>query len=215
MNKLLLTSAAVLAAFSSAANAADITPYASVKAVMSFTDGTVKGTEDDGERWKENDKVKNFGGDVALGAKMGAVRAELAYTYLAKDDKTRHEGTETSKTEISGQSFMLNGYYDIDNPTIFKPYVGAGVGMAKMKYKFKDTDAEFPEDNETHSFSKNKFAYSLMAGVGAEVTKNITLDVGYRFTDYGSYDKRVEDGGDKVKFDTKAHQILAGVRYSF
>ena len=131
MKKLLLTSAAVLAVFSSAANAADITPYASVKAVMSFTDGTIKGTEDDGTRWKENDKLKNFGGDVAVGAKMGAVRAELAYTYLAKDDKTRRDDSEINKSEISGQSFMLNGYYDIDNPTIFKPYVGAGVGMAR------------------------------------------------------------------------------------
>lgn len=209
MKKLLLTSAAVLAVFSSAANAADITPYASVKAVMSFTDGKATFTEGDNEK----DKLKNFGGDVAVGAKMDAFRAELAYTYLAKDDKTRRDDSEINKSEISGQSFMLNGYYDIDNPTIFKPYVGAGVGMAKMKYKFKDADVVDPTDTETHSFSKNKFAYSLMAGVGAEVTKNITIDVGYRFTDYGSYDKRIEDG--KLKFDTKAHQILAGVRYSF
>ena len=69
------------------------------------------------------------------------------------------------------------------------------------------------EDNETNSFSKNKFAYSLMAGVGAEITKNVTVDVGYRYTDYGSFSKTLEDG--KLKFDTKAHQILAGVRYSF
>lgn len=213
MKKLLLTSAAVLAVFSSAANAADITPYASVKAVMSFTDGTIKGTEDDGTRWKENDKVKNFGGDVAVGAKMGAVRAELAYTYLAKDDKTRKDDDGSYKSEISGQSFMLNGYYDIENPTIFKPYVGAGVGMAKMKYRFTDTYPAAPEDNETNSFSKNKFAYSLMAGVGAEITKNVTVDVGYRYTDYGSFSKTLEDG--KLNFDTKAHQILAGVRYSF
>ena len=209
MKKLLLTSAAVLAVFSSAANAADITPYASVKAVMSFTDGTNKVTEDDGTRWKENNKVKNFGGDVAVGAKMGAVRAELAYTYLAKDDKTRKDDYGKYKTEISGQSFMLNGYYDLETPTIFKPYVGAGVGMAKMKYKFKDTYPDYPEDNETNSVSKNKFAYSLMAGVGAEITKNVTVDVGYRYTDYGTISK------DRTKFDTKAHQILAGVRYSF
>ena len=209
MKKLLLTSAAVLAVFTSAANAADITPYASVKAVMSFTDGKATFTEGDNEK----NKLKNFGGDVAVGAKMGAVRAELAYTYLAKDDKTRKDDDGKYKTEISGQSFMLNGYYDLENPTIFKPYVGAGVGMAKMKYRFTDTYPAAPEDNETNSFSKNKFAYSLMAGVGAEITKNVTVDVGYRYTDYGSFSKTLEDG--KLKFDTKAHQILAGVRYSF
>lgn len=209
MKKLLLTSAAVLAVFTSAANAADVTPYASVKAVMSFTDGKAKFAEGDNEK----DKLKNFGGDVAVGAKMGAVRAELAYTYLAKDDKTRRDEDGSYKSEISGQSFMLNGYYDIENPTIFKPYVGAGVGMAKMKYKFKDTYPDYPEDNETNTHSKNKFAYSLMAGVGAEIMKNVTVDVGYRYTDYGSFSKTVEDG--KLKFDTKAHQILAGVRYNF
>ena len=48
---------------------------------------------------------------------------------MAKDDKTRKYDDGKDKAEISGQSFMLNGYYDIDNPTIFKPYVGAGVGM--------------------------------------------------------------------------------------
>lgn len=208
MKKLLLTSAAVLAVFTSAANAADITPYASVKAVMSFTDGKIKVDDEN-----ENDKVKNFGGDVAVGAKMGAVRAELAYTYLAKDDKTRKYDDEKYKTEISSQSFMLNGYYDLENPTIFKPYVGAGVGMAKIKYHSKYTDFVDPEYNETNSISKNKFAYSLMAGVGAEITKNVTLDIGYRYTDYGSFSKNIE--GDKVKFDTKAHQVLAGVRYSF
>ena len=208
MKKLLLTSAAVLAVFTSAANAADITPYASVKAVMSFTDGKIKVDSEN-----ENDKVKNFGGDVAVGAKMGAVRAELAYTYLAKDDKTRKYDDGKDKTEISGQSFMLNGYYDLENPTIFKPYVGAGVGMAKMKYQAKYTDFVDPDFNSSESYSKNKFAYSLMAGVGAEITKNVTLDIGYRYTDYGSFSKNIE--GDKVKFDTKAHQVLAGVRYSF
>ena len=173
-----------------------------------FTDGKIKFVDEN-----ENDKVKNFGGDVAVGAKIGAVRAELAYTYLAKDDKTRKYDGGKYKTEISGQSFMLNGYYDIENPTIFKPYVGAGVGMAKMKYQLKYTDFADPEFNSSESFSKNKFAYSLMAGVGAEVTKNITLDIGYRYTDYGSFSKNIV--GDKVKFDTKAHQVLAGVRYSF
>ena len=209
MKKLLLTSAAALAVFTSAANAADITPYASVKAVMSFTDGEVRFAEGD----KEKDKLKNFGSDVAVGAKIGAVRAELAYTYLAKDDKTRRDEDGSYKSEISSQSFMLNGYYDIENPTVFKPYVGAGVGMAKMEYKFKDTYPDYPEFNETITHSKNKFAYNLMAGVGAEVTKNIIIDVGYRYTDYGSFSKTVD--GDKLKFDTKAHQILAGVRYNF
>lgn len=66
---------------------------------------------------------------------------------------------------------MLNGYFDIDNPTVFKPYVGAGVG--------------------------------------AEVAKNVTVDVGYRHTDYGTTSK------DGYTHDTKAHQIPAGVRYIF
>lgn len=45
--------------------------------------------------------------------------------------------------------------------------------------------------------------------VGAEITKNVTVDVGYRYTDYGTMSK------DGYKHDTKARQILAGVRYSF
>jgi len=192
MKKVLLLGAA-FCAVSFTANAADITPYVSAKAAYSFTDGKAGG---------DSIKVKNPGLDIAAGAKINDIRGEIAFGYLAADDKT----IDGDKIEFSANKFMINGYYDIDIKSAVKPYVGLGAGMAKTKYV-----AKVPEGNMT--ISKNKFAYSLMAGAGYNVTKELTLDLGYRYTDYGSNTK--DFGVERIKVETTGHEVLAGIRYAF
>lgn len=75
---------------------------------------------------------------------------------------------------------------------------------------FTDGKATFVEGDKETDKLKN---LGGDIAVGAEVSENVTIDVGYRYTDYGSFSKTAEDG--KLKFDTKAHQILAGIRYNF
>lgn len=123
------------------------------------------------------------------------------------------------KASIDTYTFMMNAYYDFGNFRGFVPYVGAGIGMAvhDMGYVVIDHAAS---PNPQHGDTKADLAWSLMAGVGYQVTNNMILDVGYRFIDLGSAQS---NQGDTVQAmnpklvldDMKAHEIKIGLRYHF
>jgi opacity protein-like surface antigen len=83
-----------------------------------------------------------------------------------------------------------NLYFDIPTGTMLTPYLGAGAG-----YGWVPVDGGEDRDG---------FAYALMAGVGVDLSDNLTADVGYRF-------RNVLAGGD----DPMEHQLLVGLRYKF
>ena len=55
----------------------------------------------------------------------------------------------------------------------------------------------------------NTFAWQVGAGLGYAITENTTIDAGYRYMDYGSFDKNFSE------LDTDAHEIHLGARYTF
>ena len=121
---------------------------------------------------------------------------------------------------------MANAYVDLGTLAGFTPYVGGGVGAVHMSYE--DASLEFcsalfcsraPATGE----DSWRFAWSLNAGVAYDVTKNLALDVGYRYLNV--------DGGDAYKLSGnnvglpgqtgigsengfERHTIKAGLRYS-
>lgn len=213
MKKSLLTAVAVAGLFATAAEAAPaakqaaapapaektaaVTPYVSAKLARSWDKIKFKGDENSAS-------FRTWGGDIAVGAKMGDTRAELEYGFTKMGTKSDIDG----KAKFGMQTVMLNGYYDFYNDSIFTPYVGAGIGFADMTLKFADKDG-------AGSKSKVKFAYGLKAGVGIEVAKNVTVDVGYRYlkpsvAKYG-YDQ--EDG--QIKMKTHMSEATVGVRFAF
>ncbi|HUR44184.1 MAG TPA: outer membrane beta-barrel protein, partial [Aestuariivirga sp.] len=92
--------------------------------------------------------------------------------------------------DMSVSTVLGNLYFDIPTNTAFTPYVGAGVG-----YGWASID---------NAKDKDGLAYGLMAGVGIDLTDNITLDAGYRFRDV------MTSGSDPME-----HQILTGLRFEF
>ena len=60
---------------------------------------------------------------------------------------------------------------------------------------------------------ETNIAYQLAAGVGYSLSRNWTLDVGYRWVDNGHSNWFTNTG--RVKFDSTEHQFTAGVRYTF
>ena len=87
-------------------------------------------------------------------------------------------------------TILLNGYFDIPINNQIAPYIGAGVGYGWT------TLQPGPD--------RDGVAYSLMGGVGAKMTEQITLDVGYRWRGVSIEGPNVRD-----------HSILAGGRFSF
>ena len=115
---------------------------------------------------------------------------------------------------------MFNGYYDLGRFDRFMPYVGAGVGLAynqmdECLFHWKPgADQRIEGDN---SWS---LAWSLMAGVGVQVTERVTLDFGYRYIDMGKAESGIIDNlgftNPKLRIDDlTAHEFKIGLRFAF
>ena len=220
MKKITFTMLGAVMLFSTAAQAQEqtIKGYASVKAVMTKTDGSF---------WGNKKKFDPKGINIAVGVKANKnLRLEAEYNFRESADKTEpYLGTNgvkifdgIYKTELSVQSYMLNGYYDFHNTTKFTPYVGIGLGMAKVEYDDSDTYDVYDvgTGNYLGSYfgyyhsSKKKLTYNISAGASYELTDRLALDLGLRYIDYGSFS---DSYGDKYK--TKSKEVSFGMRYSF
>lgn len=129
-------------------------------------------------------------------------------------------GEDPVHTRIRSTTAMFNAYYDLGQFGRFTPYVGAGVGVA---YNRTD-EAYFTENpyllNRIQGGSRLALAWSLMAGVGVQVSDRAIIDIGYRFTDLGKAETgRVDSAGflnPAVKFDElRNHEVRVGLRYHF
>lgn len=124
------------------------------------------------------------------------------------------------KTTIDSYTVMLNGYYDFGKFRGFVPYVGAGLGVAYHDMGYVHIDHPL-SPNPQFGESKVDLAWSLMAGVGYQLTSNAVLDFGYRYINMGSAHSHTEDvalGGPNPRLvvdDIAAHEMKVGLRYHF
>lgn len=210
MNKTLLLAGVAACLFSANANAFDANPYVSAK--LRYSDMSTDIKMDD--TFNVDDKV--WGGSFAAGVSTkvngGAVRSELEYNKNVDAEKTHRVGYlnedddvvyGNAKFKVKSQSVMLNAYYDIDTESKLTPYVGAGIGYAKLK-------GTLTIDGESMgSMDDNNFAWQIGAGVGYALNDNVSVDVGYRYVDYGDFTEG------EVKLDTSSHELYVGARYAF
>lgn len=123
-------------------------------------------------------------------------------------------------TSVSTTTVMFNAYYDLGRwGDRFVPYVGAGVGVARNV----TDDVYFTGNpaliNRIQGDERWSLAWSLMAGVGWQVTDRATLDFGYRYLDMGKAESGVIDSAGfvnpKVRIDDiAAHEFRFGLRYA-
>ncbi|MER8811104.1 outer membrane beta-barrel protein [Mesorhizobium australicum] len=121
-------------------------------------------------------------------------------------------------------SLMANGYADLGTYVGITPYIGGGIGLAYNKYYksigakdcvetpvnsagtggfFCDDPAGY--DGQTDTAAKFNFAYSIGAGLSYQVTKNVSVDLGYEYFS-------VPDGK-YVAYDNGAFNIHKGIDY--
>ncbi|MEL6736642.1 MAG: outer membrane beta-barrel protein [Pseudomonadota bacterium] len=141
-----------------------------------------------------------------------------------------------SNAEPSAVSVMANLY--VDGPEFWKltPYVGAGIGTAFVSWNDFEggnyCNGTAPSDcgqsggagvNEfsTGTFETEgefAFAYNLMVGAGVKLSKNMTLDFGYRYTNIGgvkvlSSALNVGVAEDRDMGPMEVHEVRVGLRY--
>jgi opacity protein-like surface antigen len=123
-------------------------------------------------------------------------------------------------TSVKSYTGMLNAYYDLGNWGGMTPYVGAGVGLShNVMSEVYFTDNPFLT-NKIQGDSRLSLAWSLMAGVGYQVSDRAILDFGYRYMNYGKANSGVIDSAGfvnpMVRVDSmSAHEFKVGLRYHF
>ncbi|EMS2921610.1 outer membrane beta-barrel protein [Neisseria gonorrhoeae] len=123
-------------------------------------------------------------------------------------------------------SLGLSAVYDFKLNDKFKPYIGARVAYGHVRHSIDSTKKtiEFltaagapgaaptvypphknTQDDHRESNSIRRVGLGVIAGVGFDITPNLTLDAGYRYHYWG----RLEN----TRF--KTHEASLGVRYRF
>jgi opacity protein-like surface antigen len=104
------------------------------------------------------------------------------------------------------RTFLVNGYVDLGTWYKVTPFIGAGVGVSRNTINnFGDFStcvnslscaANGGSDAYAGAASKWQFAWALYAGLGYQLSRDVTVELAYRYLDLG--DAR---SGDVVAFD--------------
>jgi len=192
---------------------------------------------------KKNLKNIEFSTDIIKLNKIGNTYSVDGKTAVAKSDTAKLQNT-TFNLKEKKLCLMANAYYDFNNASEFTPYVMAGVGVnrgsleAKVSgYEAGTTGALKAASETIKSKNLTSFAYQVGVGVGYEVVKDITLDVGYKMSGMsGNYKFKAADYAaigtgtpptpagilnsivtdkDKIGSPKLQHTLTAGVRFAF
>ncbi|EOF9983395.1 opacity family porin, partial [Neisseria gonorrhoeae] len=116
-----------------------------------------------------------------------------------QETKTEHQGNGSFH---ASSSLGLSAIYDFKLNDKFKPYIGARVAYGHVKHQVNSVNKETitvtpvasggpvitgptskPAYHESHSI--RRLGLGVIAGVGFDITSNLTLDAGYRYHNWG------------------------------
>ncbi|EPI1228316.1 opacity family porin, partial [Neisseria gonorrhoeae] len=170
----------------------------------------------------------DFGGwriaaDYTRYRKWNNSKYSVSIKELKNNNKKKTENQENGSFHAVS-SLGLSTIYDFDTGSRFKPYIGMRVAYGHVRhsistkktteflttagspgvvpggYKVSTTPGAHQESN-----SIRRVGLGVIAGVGFDITPNLTLDAGYRYHNWG----RLEN----TRF--KTHEASLGVRYRF
>ncbi|WP_322416871.1 outer membrane protein [Mesorhizobium huakuii] len=116
-------------------------------------------------------------------------------------------------------SGLLNGYVDLGTYVGITPYLGAGIGVVRSTHKLsaRYTDNNVPANSFNVQDNKTQYslAYTLNAGLAYQVTKNVSVDLGYQY--FSAPDAEYVTAESLTSFPVKKgisnHQVKLGLRY--
>jgi opacity protein-like surface antigen len=151
-------------------------------------------------------------GDVTLSYRNG---------YRIDSSKVMEGLTYSSRGGVDSVVGLANVYVDPFRYGIFRPYIGGGVGFARNQ--IGNVSVSVLDYNGTlDGNTSTSFAWQGSAGVGVELTRSVTVDVGYRYLDMGEgvtgshvdFTEWTQDNW-KSKGYLRAHELQLGLRYQF
>ena len=123
---------------------------------------------------------------------------------------------------------LANAYVDLGTWWRITPFIGAGVGMANVTiHSFRDAGIDTGFGAPTMAFanaaSKWNFAWAVHAGLAYQATRNLTIELAYRYLSLGdgqTGDIIAFDGTNNINNpmhfrDLTSHDVKLGVRWAF
>ena len=187
MKKLLFLLAALT--ISSTVQAANLTngPYLAGHVGFDYTDYKAGDVKDDDTR---------FAWDVAFGVRVRNVRTEAQWANTTRGS--------IKDTDVEQQRYMAQFYYDLPIRSVVRPFLNAGLGAAYTEITYKNGNKKKTADDTT-------FCWNVGAGIGINVTRYFSFDIGYRYIDAGRAKFKKE--ADSMR--ARSHEGYAGVRFTF
>jgi opacity protein-like surface antigen len=154
-----------------------------------------------------------YGG--AVGYRLNELRVEANVSYRNPDiDSVTISGTTLDGAgDVGALTGMINAYYDANLGLPVRPFVGAGIGIARVNIDSDPSAVLRVDDDDT------AFAWNLMAGVSYDVTNQVTVSAGYRYLHIGDLEFNASISGlGSGTLEAKgfaSHEVLVGVRYNF
>ena len=128
---------------------------------------------------------------------------------------------DTYTGSLKSWVFLANAYVDLGTWQCFTPFVGVGIGGAYNQIAdFTDINVSTGDGRGIGQNAGNwSLAWALYAGVGYNVTKNLKIDLSYRYLNYGSASDSIDCVGgcnpDSYKLDNlHSHDIMLGLRWT-
>lgn len=158
----------------------------------------------------------------------GEYRADSDFHALDRYDADGDgffDGTNEYYARKSEVLALANAYVDLGYLGGFSPYIGAGIGAVRIDID-DYRDVNVPTGGVAYAAdvdAQTNFAWALHAGLGFDVSSNVSLDLGYRYVDMGDFET-----GDVITYtevstvdnpttfeDITSHDVRIGVRYLF
>ncbi len=155
---------------------------------------------------RDMDNELGHGGQAAIGkvfaSDYGDFRLEFEYAYQGAD-------LDDMDGDVTLQTFMVNGYYDLPITDMFGIYftVGAGYG----NYNLDAGIIETPNGHVNYvNHTNDVFAYKGGAGMTFNFIEQLAMDLGYEYL--GTSDAQINNG----EFtDIRSHNIVTSLRFMF
>ncbi|HFA3994851.1 TPA: outer membrane beta-barrel protein, partial [Neisseria gonorrhoeae] len=144
---------------------------------------------------------------------------------VGKNRRDRKTENQENGSFHAVSSLGLSAVYDFRPNDKFKPYIGVRVAYGHVRHQVRSVQQEtdivttypqnakpsvttggpIPQPAYHESRSISSLGFGAVAGVGIDITPNLTLDAGYRYHNWG----RLEN----TRF--KTHEASLGMRYRF
>ncbi|MBR1945982.1 MAG: porin family protein [Alphaproteobacteria bacterium] len=139
-------------------------------------------------------------------------RGEFTFEYtriIMKGPRAYNGAVGHVRTHLPSWTAMVTGYVDLFDFEGVVPYVGAGFGVSR-----NDTPNATADGRRVFGDSRFRPAWKITGGIGINLPKNLTLDIGYTYADLGDFSTK-SSLPPVLKQDVKIRKVNVGLRYNF